>query len=81
MIRIRAYGYLKIVLGKSELEINRDKIKIKELIDILSSSGNYKLNQLLLLIIVNGVEISALDKDETIVNAGDEVILVPVHGE
>ncbi|MGQ9469992.1 MAG: MoaD/ThiS family protein [Nitrososphaerales archaeon] len=81
MIKVRAYGHIGKALGKEELEIHREEIRVKEVLELIKSSSNFKLSPLTMLITINGVEISALDKENTIVKSGDKVVLVPItHG-
>jgi len=77
MIKVRAYGCIRTALGKAEFEIYKDEIKVKEILNVLTSSPKFKL---LMLIMVNGVEISALDQEDTVVKSDDEIILIPIHG-
>lgn len=81
MIKVRAHGHIGRALGKEELEIDKEEIKVKEILELITSSSNFKLSPLTMLITINGVEISALDKEDTIVKSGDKVALIPItHG-
>jgi len=81
MIKVRAHGHIGRALGKEEIEINREEASIKEILKLIASSSNFKLSSRTMLITINGVEISALDKEDTIVKSGDEVVLIPItHG-
>ncbi|MCP8323801.1 MAG: MoaD/ThiS family protein [Candidatus Methylarchaceae archaeon HK02M2] len=80
MIKVKAHGSLITALGKAEFEINEDGIKVKKILDIITSSSGYKPSPLLMLILVNGIEISALDQEDTVVKSGDKVVLIPIHG-
>ncbi|NWG08952.1 MAG: MoaD/ThiS family protein [Nitrososphaerales archaeon] len=82
MIRVKAYGHIGRALGRAELEIDRDEIRVRDLLDLITSSeGRFTPSLLTMLVTVNGVEISALDREDTIVKSGEEVILIPVtHG-
>ncbi|MCP8310340.1 MAG: MoaD/ThiS family protein, partial [Candidatus Methylarchaceae archaeon HK01M] len=60
---------------------NRDEMKVKEVLKVIISSSKLKLSPPAVLIAVNGVEISALDQEDTVVKSGDEIVLIPVsHG-
>ena len=80
MIKIKALGNIKSLLGKSNLVIDKEEMKIKELLKIIAQSQkSITLNNLLIL--VNGVEISVLDGENSVIKSGDEVILIPaLHG-
>ncbi|MCP8311679.1 MAG: MoaD/ThiS family protein [Candidatus Methylarchaceae archaeon HK01B] len=81
MIRVRARGHIGTALGKAEFVINRDEMKVKEVLKVIISSSKLKLSPPAVLIAVNGVEISALDQEDTVVKSGDEIVLIPVsHG-
>jgi len=83
MIRVKAYGHIGRALGRTEIGIDKDEIRIKDLLDLIASSseGRFTPSLLTMLATVNGVEISALDREDTIVKSGEEVILIPVtHG-
>ena len=80
MIKIKVLGNLKSILGKSDLAIPKEEINTKELLEIISQSlKSISLNNLLILI--NGVEISAFDGEKMGIKSEDEVILIPaLHG-
>ncbi|MCP8304015.1 MAG: MoaD/ThiS family protein [archaeon] len=81
MIRVRAHGHIGTALGKAEFEIYRDEMKVKEVLEVITSSSKLKISPPAVLIAVNGVEISALDQEDTVVKSGDEIVLIPVsHG-
>jgi len=81
MIKVRAYGHIRSSLGKDEFEINRDEMEVKEILNTIRFSLKLELSLPALLIIVNGVEISALEKENTVVKSSDEIVLIPVsHG-
>ncbi|MCP8312838.1 MAG: MoaD/ThiS family protein [archaeon] len=80
MIKVRAYGHIGKALGKEELEIDKEEIRVRDILELISSS-NFKLSPLTMLITINGVEISALNKEDTIIKSGDKVVLIPItHG-
>lgn len=80
MIKIKALGNIKSILGKSYLVIDKEEINIKELLEIIAQSlKSISLNNLLILI--NGVEISVFEGENSVIKPGDEVILIPaLHG-
>jgi molybdopterin converting factor small subunit len=81
MIKVKAHGHIGRALGEEEFEINREEIRVKEILELITSSSNFKPSLLTMLITVNGVEISALDKEDTIVRSGDKVAFIPItHG-
>jgi len=81
MIKVKAHGHIGRALGKEEFEINREEIKVKEILELVASSSNFKPSSLTMLITINGIEISALDKEDTIVRSGDKVAFIPItHG-
>lgn len=85
MIKVVAMGSLRRILGREELELRLEKIEVKELLDMVFSmceqKNVVKLDLTTFLITVNGVEISALKGEKTIVRSGDKVVLVPIsHG-
>jgi len=84
MIKILAMGYIRTALGRSELELDVEEVKVSRLLQIISSmasQGGLSLEPASTLITVNGVEISALDEDKTVVRSGDKVVLIPItHG-
>lgn len=85
MIKVRALGPLKALLGRGELELGLDEVEIEGLIEEVGRSvkdaRRAEITPSSLLIAVNGVEISALKGVKTIVGKGDEVVLIPVvHG-
>ena len=81
MIKVRAHGHIGRALGKEELEIDKEEIRVKDILELITLSSNFKLSPLTMLITINGVEISALDKEDTIVKSGDKVVLIPItHG-
>jgi molybdopterin converting factor small subunit len=83
MIKVKAYGHLAKALGKAELEIDKSEIKVKDILALITSSDTNKsrFSPLTVLIAINGVEISALNREDTIVKSGDELTLIPItHG-
>jgi molybdopterin converting factor small subunit len=83
MIKVKAYGHLGRALGKKEFEIDKNEIKVKDILALITSSSDskFRISPLTILIVVNGVEISALNQEDTIVKSGDELALIPItHG-
>ena len=91
-IRVKLIGSLRSLSGKESLELGvegprRLREVIKTLVEELPKlepslidpeSKNPKTN---LLILVNGQEMGVLDRFETLIKDGDEVVFVPiVHG-
>ena len=82
MIKVKLYGHIRGLIGE-ELKLDREELRVKELLEIVVRSGGhgFQLNHENTLVAVNGVEVSALDGWDTIVRSGDEVSLIPVtHG-
>jgi molybdopterin converting factor small subunit len=79
MIRVRLIGHLATHL-KEEVEFQEGKISVAELLNRLNLKGA-KITRANTLILLNGVEVSALKGEETEVNDGDSIILIPIsHG-
>lgn len=91
-IRIRLFGLLKRAYGKNEVLIELSEgLRLKDLIYKIAEESP-SLKHVLLdpelmdprpntVILVNGVEIGALNGLETEIKDGDEVVLIPVvHG-
>ena len=85
MIKVLGLGHIRTVIGKDGLTIKDSPKKIRDILDLISSldksldGGNYNLGNTLLM--VNGVESSALGGQDTVIYDGDEVVLIPVvHG-
>lgn len=85
MTKIKAVGHLRTELGEDEIEIEK-VLTVKDVLDeittfLLKNNVMFKLSRTNTLIIVNGVEISALNGESTLLKSDDEVVLVPVsHG-
>lgn len=88
VVNVKLYGSLEKLAGNKIVEVKIEKeaelkIILKKLIELigkeefknaLESSSNY-------VIFVNGIEASALNKLNTLVKDGSEVVIVPVaHG-
>lgn len=92
VISVRLIGALRHISGKKDITVPFMKsITVKDLIYEISEQApqlkktfcNQELNEPKsnALILVNGVEISALKGYETLLNNGDEVVFIPVvHG-
>jgi len=80
MIRIRFLGHL-VTHFNEEMKLS-GRISIAELLTKLSrKEGGLQITRSNTLILVNGVEISALDGEQTEVEEDDVVTLIPVsHG-
>ncbi|MEM1525230.1 MAG: MoaD/ThiS family protein [Nitrososphaerales archaeon] len=81
MIRVKLFGNLKRVLEKSEIEIDNVKT-VADLLNFISKMIKSETLQLSnTLVIVNGIEVSTLQREETMLKDGDEIVLIPVvHG-
>lgn len=81
MIRVKLFGNLKRVLEKSEIEIENVKT-VADLLNFISKMIKSETIQLSnTLVIVNGIEVSTLQREETMLKDGDEIVLIPVvHG-
>jgi len=82
MITIKLLGGARKVIGKDQVSIEVQRIKVNEILAMLRSMSNSDIfNSTNMLIAVNGVEISVLGSLEAQVNDGDVVSVVPVvHG-
>jgi molybdopterin converting factor small subunit len=82
MITIKLLGGARKVIGKDQISIEAQRIKVNEILAMLRSVSNSNIfNSSNMLIAVNGVEISVLGSLEAQVNDGDVVSVVPVvHG-
>jgi MoaD family protein len=83
MITVKLLGGARKIVGKDQVEIEAQSIKVKEIIEMLRSmSPNSDIfNSANMLIVVNGAELSILGGLEAQVNDGDVVSVVPVvHG-
>ena len=86
MIKVKVLGPIKDIIGKNEFNIETSPKKLKDIIQELSSltkqsSEKISYDEGNLLIMINGVESSILGNEESIINDGDELVLIPViHG-
>ena len=86
MIKVKVLGPIKDIIGKNEFNIETSPKKLKDIILELSSltkqsSEKISYDEGNLLIMINGVESSILGNGESIINDGDELVLIPViHG-
>lgn len=84
MILIRLLGNCKKVIGCSSLLYEKQSASINEIVSFLEKSAlgskaNFSQDNHLL--VVNGVDSSLLDTNESLVQDGDTVTVVPiVHG-
>jgi len=80
MIKVRFLGHLATQF-KEEMEFPEDKISVEELLNRLNLREGPKITRATTLILVNGVEVTALKGDKTEVKSGDIITLVPIsHG-
>lgn len=92
-VRVQLVGVLRGLAGKNEISIkSKTPVKIKQLIQDLSDSLGFAFKQAVIdpelndprpntLILVNDVEISALQGLETKVGEDDTIVVIPVsHG-
>jgi molybdopterin converting factor small subunit len=84
LILIRLLGNCKKVMGFSSLLFEKQSASINEIVSFLErsaleSKANFSIDNHLL--VVNGVDSSLLDTNESLVQNGDTVTVVPiVHG-
>jgi molybdopterin converting factor small subunit len=80
MIKIRFLGHLATHFNE-EIKLS-GKVSVAELLNKLShNEGGLQITRSNTLILVNGVEVSALDGEQTEVKDDDVVTLVPIsHG-
>lgn len=81
MIRLRLLGHLSTCF-KDEVELQVGEMTVAQLLKELSlKSKAERITRANTLILVNGVEVSALDGEETQLKDGDIVTLIPIsHG-
>lgn len=91
-VKVKLFGLLKRALGSDCLLLElSEPLRLKDLINKIVEEYSALKNILLdpelmdprpnLIILVNGVEISALNGLETFLKDGDEIVLIPViHG-
>jgi len=83
MINVKLLGGARRAIGKDRLEIERQDVKLHEIVEILRSmsSNSNIFDSGNLLIVVNGVESSMLGGLDATVKDGDVISIVPVvHG-
>ncbi len=83
MITVKLLGGARKIIGKDQVAIEAQSIKVNEIIKMIRSmsSNSDIFNTANMLIVVNGVELSLLGGLEAQVNDGDVVSVVPVvHG-
>lgn len=83
-IRVRSLGYIRSLVGE-EVEIEAEALSASEIIrrvtNLQRGMKGVTFDTTNTLVVVNGVEISALDGAETVIREGDEVVLIPAaHG-
>jgi len=80
MIRVRFLGHLATHY-KEEMEFQEGKMSVAELLNRLNLKEGPKITRANTLILVNGVEVSALKGDETEVEGDALITLIPIsHG-
>ena len=91
-VNVKFLGVLRQVFSKKQMELKfRRSPTVKEVVEKLAETSTEARRNMLdmdsnqvhpaLLVLVNGKEISALDKQDTRVRDGDEVVLISVsHG-
>ena len=83
MITVKLLGGTRKIIGKEQVSIEVQSIKVNEILEMLRSmsSNSDIFNTTDMLIVVNGVELSILGGLDAQVNDGDVVSVVPVvHG-
>jgi len=83
MINVKLLGGAKRAIGKDLLEIQKNHIRLHDIVEILRSMSpnNSIFDSNNLLIVVNGVESSVLGGLDATVKDGDAISIVPiVHG-
>ena len=84
MILITLLGNCKKVMGYSSLLLEKQSASINEIVSFLEktaleSKANFSIDNHLL--VVNGIDSSLLDTNESLVQNGDTVTVVPIiHG-
>ena len=80
---VKVVGGLAQALNTNEVVVESDELTVRELILFLESKRlcGDAIKPSNLLVMVNGVEASALEGSSTLVRAGDKVVALPVtHG-
>jgi len=90
MIKVKFYTLLRLLIKKAEVEIEVDKIKIRDLLRLSQEAAGVKFFHKLLeddgsmktgtIILLNGKHISHIDNLDTIARKGDVVSLFPPGG-
>ncbi len=83
MITVKLLGGARKIIGKEKISIERQSIKVNEILNMLRSMspGSDNFNSTNMLIVVNGAESSILGGLDARVKDGDVVSIVPVvHG-
>ena len=83
-IIVRAFGHAAATLGTKELSLETPSLTIDQLLAKLNDSigdDSVHLSKETILIAVDGVEISAIDGDDTLIQEPSTVSLIPIsHG-
>lgn len=85
MVRVKLLGPLRSHMGKDELSLDSRHNKVKDILAYLSTIDNsdesIEYNVGNTLVIVNGIDSSAIEGPETSLRQDDEVVVIPaVHG-
>jgi len=84
LITIKLLGGAKKAIGSSSLVYEKPTASIAEIVSFLQRNATTSYENLKcdnILVVINGVESSALSGNETLVEQGDIVTIVPiVHG-
>ena len=84
MIQVKLLGGAKKSFSTDSIKIEKNNITVQELLDILLDSkpeNTIEFDEKNILIAVNGVDSSALDGKNTILQDNDTVSIIPViHG-
>ena len=84
MVKVKALGHLRSALKGAQVDVDGGVSDIRGLLNKLSTqlpADEQPITSENTLVLVNGVEISALAEYDTPVTAEDEIVLIPVvHG-
>ena len=84
LVTVKPYGFLSRALGKS-LNVETGRITVTALLELLQArmppSDEPTLSRANTLVAVNGIEVSALQGEDTPLSSNDTVTLIPIsHG-
>ncbi len=84
MVKVRPLGHLRSALQIGQVNLDEAISDVRDLLNRLSTglrAGEEQITSENTLIMVNGVEVSALSEYDTPISPEDEVVLIPVvHG-